>query len=792
MFVKRNKSRPSLRARDTDDDDDVSAGSPLAKSSTGREDGSVTGDAPEDGGSVMERIKAKAKEKKSSGKGSRLSFGGDASEDVSSREGTPFKAKKSLLSQSFKLPTTDSPVASSSSRTYSSEYLSELKAATPSKAPQRVAMEDGEEDECGISSLAQHKYATQFSEDVSAGIPDPAAVAAAKMKRQAAVESAKHDLGEDYIALGGGQLAVYDGEKGPHPESRLMREDDEGEEGDEDLADYTEVNDKIFLGKKANKAAARRLRGDIGDMIEDREADSESDEDTKEWEEAQARRAGRVEDMELERILNRGYIPAPIPASRPVPTLGPAQARLAKSLTELRLNQAEATHNLEGTAKELAMLEEQEKQLRLEVERMEGKREWVEEFRIWVDTLGKFLEEKIPRLEEIEKDALHHLTERQDLVNKRRYADISDDLSLFLGSPMPDPEDVDEMGRSRESEAGPSSAVRRSRRSDREARRSRRRTTRPAQEDEGYSTDSSLAQGDAEDYRVAQRNLSRSVQGLLEDVKAEDFRDPTLGLAKRFGDWRKRYEEEYLQAFGGLALVQAWEFWVRGELIGWEPFRDSTSLESFTWFTALHEYCHPRETNGMNGDIDMEGDPPLSPEGDLVVDMVAKAVVPLLNKIIQSGGYDAYSSMQTRKALDLVEVVRDLVGPENKKYLSLLSAVFGVFTQSITNLSDLITACSRPDAIPPPAFDPASRFATQRFARKCIKLLRNIVFWRRCSTREVQDLVNLLVGEVLRPVLTKTWEGGGKEMAEKIAGLARIDLRPDLATFLRDGPGYSR
>ena len=61
-------------------------------------------------------------------------------------------------------------------------------------------------------------------------------------------------------------------------------------------------------------------------------------------------------------------------------------------------------------------------------------------------------------------------------------------------------------------------------------------------------------------------------------------------------------------------------------------------------------------------------EPPLGPEGDLVVDMVSKAVVPLLIKIITGGGYDPYSSAQTRRALDLTEVVRDLVGAENKKY----------------------------------------------------------------------------------------------------------------------------
>jgi GC-rich sequence DNA-binding factor len=72
--------------------------------------------------------------------------------------------------------------------------------------------------------------------DSTEGIPDTAAIAAAKMKRQAKVESSRHDIGqeEDFISLGGGKLVVHDGEdRGPHPESRLMREEDEGDDGDE-------------------------------------------------------------------------------------------------------------------------------------------------------------------------------------------------------------------------------------------------------------------------------------------------------------------------------------------------------------------------------------------------------------------------------------------------------------------------------------------------------------------------------------------------------------------------------
>lgn len=178
--------------------------------------------------------------------------------------GESFKQKKSLLSQALRAstPVASSPAASSSSQSYSREYLSELKAATPSRAPKAEESTSDTEDVNDLSRAARDKYASVISADSAAGIPDPAAIAAAKNRRKAALDAQRHgvDIGEDYISLG----------KDPHPESRLMREEDEGEDGDEGLADYTGVNERLYIGKKANKAAARRLKGEIGELIDER------------------------------------------------------------------------------------------------------------------------------------------------------------------------------------------------------------------------------------------------------------------------------------------------------------------------------------------------------------------------------------------------------------------------------------------------------------------------------------------------------------------------------------------
>jgi GC-rich sequence DNA-binding factor len=240
MF-KKAKSRPSLRARDVEDEPTTS--SPLARSSFTANDADTSievGDE-EDGdvsmGSIFERKKAgkKDKDKRRPLGGSRLSFGGDKA----GSEGESSRPKKSLLSQSTTAHIESAAYSSSSSvgasPSYSSDYLSQLKASTPTRGPRTATMNDDieEVDANGLSKMAREKYA---SVDSTEGIPDTAAIAAAKMKRQARVESSKHDIGgeEDFISLGGGKLIVHDGEdRGPHPESRLMREEDEGDEGDE-------------------------------------------------------------------------------------------------------------------------------------------------------------------------------------------------------------------------------------------------------------------------------------------------------------------------------------------------------------------------------------------------------------------------------------------------------------------------------------------------------------------------------------------------------------------------------
>jgi GC-rich sequence DNA-binding factor len=175
------------------------------------------------------------------------------------------------------------------------------------------------------------------------------------------------------------------------------------------------------------------------------------------------------------------------------------------------------------------------------------------------------------------------------MVARRRREDDEDDLSLFLYIPPADSSDqVDDLGRSLPT--GPHSATRIARRASRDARNIASRISAlrgpplPAklllsQEDqEGYYTDSELPSSDMQDYTLARGKFSHRVSSLLSDVKSEEFRDPVLGLGRRFTEWREKWAESYTGAWGGLGLVGTWEFWARLEMAEWDPLEVSSSV----------------------------------------------------------------------------------------------------------------------------------------------------------------------------------------------------------------------
>lgn len=470
-----------------------------------------------------------------------------------------------------------------------------------------------------------------------------------------------------------------------------------------------------------------------------------------------------------------------VPPVTEIPTLASAVARLTQSLTALTVSHAQNSESMATVSAEQIELEKKEKDMREMIAKAEEKRGWFVAFREWVESVAGFLDEKYPQLEKLEDEHVYLLQERADMIAARRRAEDEDDLSFFLG-PLPNsqtPSDqVDELGRTI-----PSSnlaVTRRDRLAARSMRHAVRRQTRQTahiqqEEDEGFSTDASLSSADAADFKAAIKRLVREKEEVMADVQAEDFKDPIRGLGRWFGEWRERFGESYRGAWGGLGMVGAWEWWVRLEMVGWNPLNDSRTLDTFTWYHALYRYSRIKTVDAAD-----EDEPEMGPDGDLVSAMISTAVIPRLCKIVDAGGFDPHSSRDLRRLIDLAEQVEAEVERGSLKFGLLLKSVYTALASAVSSSEAVAApyfALRRP-----PNFDPESIPARRRFLARRYRLLRSLVWWRRYAGDRggsVVELVGRLVEGVMLPIMESGWDVGGEDYARKIAQALPGDLVPD-------------
>ncbi|ELU38978.1 hypothetical protein AG1IA_06997 [Rhizoctonia solani AG-1 IA] len=711
----------------------------------------------------------------------KLSFGQDEEGDSTEGAAAAPKVRKSKLANpsAIRMPETlEQATISNSGPVYDKAYLDQLKAATMSAPP--AAAPDGDVemtldieeadgamvvDTGDVGDVFDGAYSVHLSRSLPSSppfvaqqtkIPLSSAVIEAKKKREQMRVTGKTNVPQqdEFISL---SLTRRDEDayQGPHPESRLQREDDDLGEGDDDDAEYTGAQERIALGKKGRKEAERARKAGMLEMIED----VEDDEETREWEMAQVRRGGsnnRNEVVEEKPV----YKPHAIPVQTPVPTLGPAVARLTQALTKLTTSHAANTKTLASLGDERSSLEKQEARLRELVTEAEDKRAWFSGFKEWMDSLADFLDEK-----KIEEEFISLLAERAEMISKRRLDDMSDDLSLFLGAPSAgeEMEVVDELGRTVPSSTAPQSAVRRVRR---EARQSRR-STRPirAEDQEGYSTDGSLGSSDAQDLTQAIALCRTKASSVFSDVTAEEFRDPRKGVAKWFGEWRERWGDSYTGAWGGLGVVGAWEMWVRLEVLVWDP--DRRTLDSFRWYKSLHEF------SGENPE----------PDQDLVLSMTATAIIPRLSKLIQAGALDPYSGKHVKRLRDVVEQIEAIVQVDPAKLNPLLGACIEPFRKAVDGLHTQLGEYNLGAAV----FDPEGIPARTRYLVRVSKLVANLVAWRKYTGEKfsVGELIERVLSKVMLPVAEGGWEVGGEGILRKtVSNVPRPCVPPEVVVRL--------
>ncbi|KAG2057874.1 hypothetical protein BDR06DRAFT_1005001 [Suillus hirtellus] len=717
---------------------------------------------------LASRLKNKAKRTKPK---STLSFGGDEE----AGDGEVFQLKKSSLSQKLSLnahPANVLPVSldqatitphSNGAPVYDQAYLSQLKASTPSS--RRVTVAGGYDADVSMDPGETSIEVTEIADDVDSVIPSESSILSAKQRRE---RMRTHGTEDDFISLSVTKRDTVP--QGPHPESRLMREEDELGEGDDEYAEYTSAQERIALGKKSKKLEASKRKDAMQEMIADAD---EEDEETMEWEKEQLRRGGPFQTPHKVSPAKQVYKPAAIPTSTTIPSLGPAMDRLSQSLTAMTMSHTTNVKAAASFVDEREQLDVRESELREMIAKAEAKRSWFAAFKEWVENVATFLDEKFPKLEKLEDEFVSILKERSAMIAQRRQADNQDDLSLIFGSPpvaTDQSEEVDDLGRVLP-RANPVT-VRRERQAARIARRLHRergRATRAIMtqldREEGYSTDSSLPPSDAIDYQSAMERIANDGHGLLSDVHAAEFRDPSLGLAKWFGGWRRRFSDSYTGAWGGLGLVGAWEFWVRLELLGWNPFENSHTLDEFSWCASLHEYC------GDNDDPESD----TGPNDDLVSAMISTAVVPLICKVVEAGALDSYSALDTRNMINLAEQVEASIGHDNPKFQMILKSVFSVFERSVSASESLIAPFV---ALNCPVFDPDAIAARRRLLCHASKFLDTLIQWRKYSDEKlgIDDLCIRHMNNVVLPIAESGWEVGGEEITREMIAIMPYEV----------------
>lgn len=500
---------------------------------------------------------------------------------------------------------------------------------------------------------------------------------------------------------------------------------------------------------------------------------NEEDEESMAWEREQLRRGGSDFYAKTDAApVKQVYKPAPIPLPADVPALRPAIERLTQSLAALKASHATNTNAAGSLVAEQEQLDAREMELREMIAKAETKRSWFAEFKDWMESVATFLDEKYPELEKLEDEHMSILKQRAEAISQRRRDDNESDLSLVYGSPPEPPveEEFDELGRI-VPRANPIS-LRKERRATCVARRHRRQLRKGVTEvddrEEGYSTDSSLPPSDDQDYRTAVERIATGGEDILSDVQAVEFTDPSLGLGKWFGQWRNRYGDSYTGAWGGLGLVGAWEFWVRLELLGWNPLESSEALDEFTWYSSLHEYSRPK-------DEDEEGDEEPSPDGDLVSAMISTTVVPRICKLLEAGAFDPHSIPNIRKMIDTAEQVEASIGSDHHKFLMVLKSVYTTFENVVIAAESLLSPFIRYNN---PQFDPEGIAARRRLLTRASKLIDMMLRWRKYTGEKLGlgQLCVRFVNNYVLPISRSGWEVGGEEKARQIIARLPQDL----------------
>ncbi|KAL8858004.1 MAG: hypothetical protein Q9178_005465 [Gyalolechia marmorata] len=306
---------------------------------------------------------------------SRISFGPGSMSMIDDEEPTSsvFAVKKSNLSRKAleknalrksigaNLTAETTPSQYTGDRpSYSAEYLNELKTSTPTTPRELVPTTDSDVEESKAVDLAA-KFGSDLSMYGNSAIPTDAEI---QEKKQRRARLAKE---EEYINLHGSDSSDDDRNeitlrpKNEHPETRLVRDDEDIMEGFDELVD----DGRIALGRKAEREQRRKQKSEMEALINEAEGGSssaESDDSEAErrqaYEEAQTR-AG-MDGLQKPDDYNQPQRPRTPPKITPLPTLNGCLEKLQADLNKMQHERVQRVKKLEDVRREKRELAERE------------------------------------------------------------------------------------------------------------------------------------------------------------------------------------------------------------------------------------------------------------------------------------------------------------------------------------------------------------------------------------------------------------------------------------------------
>ncbi|KAL4205604.1 nineteen complex-related protein 2-domain-containing protein [Rhizopus microsporus] len=611
---------------------------------------------------------------------------------------------------------------------YDIATLNELRAATPSlSAKSTMSSED---------ALLHEKFPSTANPTTEiSGIPDASAILAAKKKREQMRKGFTiRDQDDGFIALDSKDETELSS-------GRLIREEDDiGDDGEAEFDKYVGGSFTINQGKA--KAMEKERRDDLREMIDEAEQDEEQSEDIGRWEEDMIKFGGaktqRKSNDPFAAPLN--YRPAQVPESAALPTLADVMSSLNLAANDMAFSMEQHKNNLAEAQKSMDSLKTTERDIEREIERGSGRYTYFQELSQFANDLGEFLDAKFPELEDLEEKAHSMFASDAEVIISRQWQNTIDDLSLFAqvqytGNETEEDGDLDEFGRMKDLKN--SDTARRRRREERIQRIARQAdlaelSGEEATREQGLWTDDELQEehiiqrdDKLQDIEMAQ------VNNMMNDVNNE-FKS-LAAVKSKFEAWKTMYYDDYQKAYGSLSLPTAFEFYVRLELVTWNPFCDSLEFDSMEWHRTLSEY-------GLSSEHE-------DPDTEMLNKIVEKVIIKKVKSYLET--LNARSSRQMRHASQVMEQVSYYVDPNEKAYKDLAIELVHTLEKQISRIADVVETSTLKSNLDQEAIEAKHRF----FWSQC-KYLKTLAFLRRQISRDQLDrLVNIVSTRLITPIL---------------------------------------